>query len=51
VFVVLDSGYARLGWRGIRARQSFFTRPPHGFGFTETEEAPTMETSDRAATS
>jgi hypothetical protein len=31
----------------ICARQSFFTGPPHGFGFTEMEEAPTMGSSDR----
>jgi hypothetical protein len=44
----LIQGMHAWEWRGIRARQSFFTRPPHGFGFTETEEAPTMEASDRA---
>ena len=30
-----------------RARQAFFTRPPHGSGFTGKEEAPTMGSSDR----
>jgi hypothetical protein len=44
-FVVPRYGYARLDGVAICAWQSFFTGPPHGFAFTQMEEAPTMESS------